>query len=143
MKTLAGRAITPEFLIYLAGMQQVEAKTGLTTVQTAGFTGLLKSIGRISDTTLGDPFDLIFNPPALLDGQTPYASATPIPFDPARPLTWVVGDLTLPGRTGTVAGASASTVTLDRSEEHTSELQSLMRISYAVFCLKKKTKHTR
>src|SRR3546814_8182559 len=33
---------------------------------------------------------------------------------------------------------------LSRSEEHTSELQSLMRISYAVFCLKKKnkTKHT-
>src|SRR3546814_8214778 len=33
---------------------------------------------------------------------------------------------------------------LDRSEEHTSELQSLMRISYAVFCLKKKitTPHT-
>src|SRR3546814_6577733 len=29
-----------------------------------------------------------------------------------------------------------------RSEEHTSELQSLMRISYAVFCLKKKTKLT-
>src|SRR3546814_1009778 len=29
-----------------------------------------------------------------------------------------------------------------RSEEHTSELQSLMRISYAVFCLKKKTKNT-
>src|SRR3546814_4465707 len=29
----------------------------------------------------------------------------------------------------------------ERSEEHTSELQSLMRISYAVFCLKKKTKH--
>src|SRR3546814_6128437 len=28
-----------------------------------------------------------------------------------------------------------------RSEEHTSELQSLMRISYAVFCLKNKTKH--
>src|SRR3546814_9777966 len=30
----------------------------------------------------------------------------------------------------------------DRSEEHTSELQSLMRISYAVFCLKKKNQHT-
>src|SRR3546814_5317740 len=30
-----------------------------------------------------------------------------------------------------------------RSEEHTSELQSLMRISYAVFCLKKKTRNTR
>src|SRR3546814_7055910 len=31
--------------------------------------------------------------------------------------------------------------TPERSEEHTSELQSLMRISYAVFCLKKKKKH--
>src|SRR3546814_7068147 len=31
----------------------------------------------------------------------------------------------------------------DRSEEHTSELQSLMRISYAVFCLKKKKKNKR
>src|SRR3546814_2444338 len=30
---------------------------------------------------------------------------------------------------------------LTRSEEHTSELQSLMRISYAVFCLKQKTTH--
>src|SRR3546814_6110981 len=35
----------------------------------------------------------------------------------------------------TVGGATAGFV---RSEEHTSELQSLMRISYAVFCLKKK-----
>src|SRR3546814_10432994 len=33
-------------------------------------------------------------------------------------------------------------VTNQRSEEHTSELQSLMRISYAVFCLKKKNKNT-
>src|SRR3546814_7061655 len=30
-----------------------------------------------------------------------------------------------------------------RSEEHTSELQSLMRISYAVFCLKKKKQHSK
>src|SRR3546814_10157663 len=35
------------------------------------------------------------------------------------------------------AGASS---TVSRSEEHTSELQSLMRLSYAVFCLKKKNK---
>src|SRR3546814_7273055 len=32
---------------------------------------------------------------------------------------------------------------LQRSEEHTSELQSLMRISYAVFCLKKNNRHTK
>src|SRR3546814_7041020 len=36
----------------------------------------------------------------------------------------------------------AEALGMDRSEEHTSELQSLMRISYAVFCLKKK-KHNR
>src|SRR3546814_4275662 len=35
---------------------------------------------------------------------------------------------------------SVPVVRLHRSEEHTSELQSLMRISYAVFCLKKKIK---
>src|SRR3546814_20607577 len=36
------------------------------------------------------------------------------------------------------AGVPAVTLAFMRSEEHTSELQSLMRISYAVFCLKKK-----
>src|SRR3546814_10004868 len=38
--------------------------------------------------------------------------------------------------------AERITVRRPRSEEHTSELQSLMRISYAVFCLKKKNKIT-
>src|SRR3546814_4514330 len=38
------------------------------------------------------------------------------------------------------SGAPRATAML-RSEEHTSELQSLMRISYAVFCLKKKKTH--
>src|SRR3546814_7111959 len=47
---------------------------------------------------------------------------------------------------GTIAGIAnplIHTFSKNRSEEHTSELQSLMRISYAVFCLKKKKKeHT-
>src|SRR3546814_4564899 len=42
------------------------------------------------------------------------------------------------GRVGTGEATKASSL---RSEEHTSELQSLMRISYAVFCLKKKHTH--
>src|SRR3546814_3137308 len=40
------------------------------------------------------------------------------------------------------AAAPKAKLKVDRSEEHTSELQSLMRISYAVFCLKKKKKNT-
>src|SRR3546814_9402421 len=43
-----------------------------------------------------------------------------------------------PYRAKSAAGGSYMTPS-ERSEEHTSELQSLMRISYAVFCLKKKT----
>src|SRR3546814_5919918 len=39
---------------------------------------------------------------------------------------------------GTLAGKRSRICRGRRSEEHTSELQSLMRISYAVFCLKKK-----
>src|SRR3546814_2141834 len=39
---------------------------------------------------------------------------------------------------GAAAEADVANATGQRSEEHTSELQSLMRISYAVFCLKKK-----
>src|SRR3546814_7024466 len=41
-----------------------------------------------------------------------------------------------------MALATAAAAFTSRSEEHTSELQSLMRISYAVFCLKKKKKST-
>src|SRR3546814_2615294 len=57
-----------------------------------------------------------------------------VAYDPARDLAEIAFD-----------GAALPPVTLyngplsdGRSEEHTSELQSLMRISYAVFCLKKK-----
>src|SRR3546814_1759235 len=47
----------------------------------------------------------------------------------------------LPGASRVRTGvARPSNPVAGRSEEHTSELQSLMRISYAVFCLKKKTK---
>src|SRR3546814_8465220 len=47
-----------------------------------------------------------------------------------------VEELRLVGRDGDVAGGDPVEAGA-RSEEHTSELQSLMRISYAVFCLKK------
>src|SRR3546814_4988551 len=57
-------------------------------------------------------------------------------LDPARAWRRAV-DADRTGRR--VEGAQARAV-IGRSEEHTSELQSLMRISYAVFCLKKKHK---
>src|SRR3546814_8628926 len=48
-------------------------------------------------------------------------------------LAWAAGD----------DGQPAACIGFRRSEEHTSELQSLMRISYAVFCLKKKKRSSK
>src|SRR3546814_3395465 len=64
---------------------------------------------------------------------------------PVSPLEIVVGFVLSAASCGLASGAlvavgTALLVDYSRSEEHTSELQSLMRISYAVFCLKKKTK---
>src|SRR3546814_8800901 len=60
-----------------------------------------------------------------------FALLLPLPAAPQK----TDGIVVLTGGPGRIDRA------LERSEEHTSELQSLMRISYAVFCLKKKT-HT-
>src|SRR3546814_6734805 len=71
-------------------------------------------------------------PPAATDtpGTQP-ASAPRAQGIPAKE-SLIAGDLTIEGK---IEGAGNVRI---RSEEHTSELQSLMRISYAVFCLKKK-----
>src|SRR3546814_8503934 len=53
--------------------------------------------------------------------------------------TWLVGDYVGYFASGDVILIRPN-LPHSRSEEHTSELQSLIRISYAVFCLKKKTK---
>src|SRR3546814_3966246 len=66
---------------------------------------------------------------ALVRGQARFDVA----HDPRRPFAVQARDQRV------VATGTAFNV--DRSEEHTSELQSLMRISYAVFCLKKKKKN--
>src|SRR3546814_5739728 len=84
--------------------------------------------------------------PEYLDYSDRYFWAVPAGFR--------IGDLEqdcfLPARTGIIVadryGAAiireAAINPLNRSEEHTSELQSLMRTSYAVFCLKHKKTHT-
>src|SRR3546814_7625213 len=68
------------------------------------------------------------------------AGATVVVVDIKREAAQVTVDII--EREGGAAFAMAADVSkapdVERSEEHTSELQSLMRISYAVFCLKKK-----
>src|SRR3546814_10464918 len=77
------------------------------------------------------------------------AASTPLATRVVAVLGLLSAAAVLPVATSTSAPTSASTpfpllflLPIFRSEEHTSELQSLMRISYAVFCLKKKTIQT-
>src|SRR3546814_2606534 len=56
------------------------------------------------------------------------------------PIQTSLPTVTLPDRTAPAAMKVRAPTTTLRSEEHTSELQSLMRISYAVFCLNKNKK---
>src|SRR3546814_2127191 len=67
------------------------------------------------------------------------AAETFTPGGESQRITISIGIAELSSAHDSRAGLMAAA---DRSEEHTSELQSLMRISYAVFCLKKNTDNT-
>src|SRR3546814_6601233 len=93
-------------------------------------------------------------PGTMRSNPPPGADTMPrlIPLHPTHPIDprlarcawqWLVLGLLLSATLPEARGYSTAIGWLWywRSEEHTSELQSLMRISYAVFCLKKKKKH--
>src|SRR3546814_7942507 len=65
--------------------------------------------------------------------NTFFKTATPPTIQLASKISELLG-----GNLSHVFFNTSGSEAIDRSEEHTSELQSLMRISYAVFCLKKK-----
>src|SRR3546814_1603937 len=79
----------------------------------------------------------------LPPGRTSKLAARPdylIPATAAGKTASRIGAAHLPAMPQGASASSATAIVVLRSEEHTSELQSLMRISYAVFCLKKKKK---
>src|SRR3546814_4457905 len=96
------------------------------------YTTLFRSSVTSTDTYGGLPAALVKNAPANLDLQiTHLYLGKYISFaDEVK-----VDDIAR----GMEHALATEVVPKLRSEEHTSELQSLMRISYAVFCLKKKT----
>src|SRR3546814_5333004 len=94
-----------------------------TTVLVGAFDVLTRSAGdELASTgdSIGTPYI----------GTSAGATSTSVPAGPGGS----------PTTTTPATSTTLSPTTTIRSEEHTSELQSLMRISYAVFCLKKKNK---
>src|SRR3546814_6606453 len=84
--------------------------------------------------------DTLFPYTTLFRSSTRMSSLPDRSTGPGRPPGTFICQIVNAGkeeRTSRTEGCSRK-----RSEEHTSELQSLMRISYAVFCLKKKTTNT-
>src|SRR3546814_10542672 len=77
----------------------------------------------------------------LARNLTALALAALVIFGLARPLLRKGGAVV--AKRAQASKAAKTRMGGERSEEHTSELQSLMRISYAVFCLKKKKKNTK
>src|SRR3546814_3703968 len=89
-----------------------------------------------SDLTAGVPYTLV---PAPAPGATvQVAGASVDGADPAA-ITEALRAAGYPAQADDAEINRPMVVVLIRSEEHTSELQSLMRISYALFCLRKKT----
>src|SRR3546814_3012510 len=82
---------------------------------------------------------MIFQPPEAVPSAITTAQVTTIQTAISCSLLAGCRKAAQPGRSSSAPEASAP----NRSEEHTSELQSLMRISYAVFCLKKKQTDTK
>src|SRR3546814_1857048 len=85
---------------------------------------------------------MIRRPPRSTRTDTlfPYTTLFRSPVPGRADYVHLLADLLASHNEGTIPRGAAVKVLDIRSEEHTSELQSLMRISYAVFCLKKKKK---
>src|SRR3546814_5991862 len=86
----------------------------------------------VSGHRISPPPSMVANPPPP---ERSTAAAAP---SPKRAVATILALLSLSSRMEVEQSSRATNRTIRRSEEHTSELQSLMRISYAVFFLKKK-----
>jgi hypothetical protein len=113
LRATGATEITGDFLVSLASLVQLAGTAGLPLEQTAAFAAGMKTSGQGDGPAPADLFDRVFNSPALLRGGNPYTSVTPLPFDPGRPLSWLVG--APPGwaaTSGTALGATSDTITL-------------------------------
>src|SRR3546814_602587 len=101
-----------------------------------GPVGATASISQVLNTVVGQSYDVSF----YLQNSGAGTNSFDVFFGGGAAQISYVDALAMPWTRLSFTGTAVSDLT--RSEEHTSELQSLMRISSAVFCLKKKINNT-
>src|SRR3546814_7620967 len=101
---------------------------------------LLRAIAPAAYVPIDISGDFLRDAAAALAQDFPDLPVIPVEADFMEPIALPEAIRDLP-KLGFFPGSTIGHL-VPRSEEHTSELQSLMRISYAVFCLKKKTRTT-
>lgn len=92
MKSVDATEIDEAAIKSFAGIQRLRTATEVDVVALCSLWAPMKTIGKGNGRVPIDLFDRTFNNPALLRGQDPYTSVNPIPFDPARPLTWTIAE---------------------------------------------------
>lgn len=86
--------ITINLIRYLGWFLEFAAKTAIPPQDALPFWSEMSTTGRGSGRYPSDTFDRVFNNPVQLHGQDPYTSEEPIPFDPTRPLNWIIEEHT-------------------------------------------------
>ena len=112
MRICEASEITNDLIIALAGIKELAATAELDLKTVASLVGIFKTSGKGNGLVPKDPFDETFNNPSLLNGEDPYTVARPIPFDPARPLSWAPQGLSGDGIQGQLRGATQTTAVL-------------------------------
>src|SRR3546814_5161402 len=115
-----------ELTEYLKKLNEDQGKNWYKIKECEKYLGWLEACPNLDCPPFGTPFAAIFGPGCTEDATTTMMQALWLDDTPPLPPNGLGGP-------SPVLAHSAA-----RSEEHTSELQSLMRIPYAVFCLQKK-----
>jgi hypothetical protein len=94
LKSIGAVEITQQAIKSISGIKRLQDAAGLEVDELCSSWYDMKTVGKGDGPHPRDLFDRVFNNPALLEGQDPYTSTDPIPFDPDRPLNWDINDTT-------------------------------------------------
>jgi hypothetical protein len=111
LASVGSSEITRQTIELIAGIKFLNLNSTFSIEELCSFWSNIKTTGKGNGIYPQDMFDRIFNNPTLLNGQNPYTSNPPIPFDPSRPLDWIVSDIK--GTNGIIRSRLSAALQLD------------------------------